>query len=328
MHRTVLVTGAAGFLGSHVVRALLASDVRPRALVRPGRIPDHLERLQVEFAVGDVLDERSLIAACRGAQGLIHCAARTGFWSRQNDAQRKVNVEGVAALYRAAHRMGVERIVHVSSVAAVGATRDGRVLDEDAVWNLRSLGVNYATTKHAGEQRALAAARGGMPLVVVNPGAILGPRLDGRSSSSLLARVAAGRQRSTPAGGASVTDVEDVARAILRALDVGRIGERYILAGHNLTWDALFEAAARLAQVPAPRRRLGPRLTGTVAQGLALLDVLRLTRPPWTPEVWRSYGWYAWYDSDKARRELGYAVRPLDEILRRTLDLPSPEGGS
>ncbi len=328
MVRTVLVTGAGGFLGSHVVRALLATGERPRALVRSGRVPDFLRRSDVTCVEGDLLDERSLTAACRGAQALVHCAARTGFWSRQNGEQRKVNVEGTAALYRAAHRMGIERIVHVSSVAAVGATRDGSVLDETTVWNLRPIRVNYATTKHAGEQRALAAAHGGMPLVVVNPAAILGPRLDGRSSSSLLARVALGRQRFTPAGGASVTDVEDVARAILRALDVGRVGERYILAGHNLTWEALFAAAARLKEVPAPRLHLGPRWTGAVAWGLTWLDRLRLTRPPWTPEIWRSYGWYSWYDSDKARRELGYTVRPLEEILRRSLDLSPPEGHS
>lgn len=315
---SVLVTGAAGFVGAHVVQGLLRQGLQPRALVRPGRLRAHLELPGVELVEGDLADERSLTAACRGARGLVHCAAHTKVWPRQDRLQRRINVEGTAALYRAAHKARVERIVHVSTVAAVGATRDGALLDEQAVWNLHALGSGYAITKRAGEERALAAAWAGMPVVVVNPAFILGPRLDAAPPPRLFAQVASGKLRLVPDGGISVTDVEDVTHGILAALERGTPGERYILAGHNLSWAQIYAAMAEVSGARAPKLRLRPSVARAVALGAGLLDALGLARPPLVPEVWRRVGWYGWYDSGKARRELGYEVRPLQEILRRT----------
>lgn len=321
---TVLVTGAGGFLGAHVVRLLLEAGHRPRAMVRPGRPRAHLESAGVELVEGDLQDERSLAEACRGARGLVHCAARIGFARRGDEDQRRTNVEGTAALFRAAHRRGVERIVHVSSVAAVGASRSPVALDEDAVWNLRRLGVHYAMTKRAAEERALAAARGGMPIVVVNPGAMFGPRLDGGPPNSLLARIAAGKLRWIPTGGTSVTDVADVGAAILAALECGRVGERYILAGHDLTWEQLYRRMAEVTQGSMPTRRLSVPLARLLAPGASWLELAGVGRAAGLASRLAAVGWYAWYDSSKARRELGYRVRPVEEILARAW----PKGGA
>jgi dihydroflavonol-4-reductase len=322
----VLVTGARGFLGAHVSQRLLQSGARVRALVRPGQTAPHLESEGVELAEGDLLDEPSLRRACRGADALIHCAARTGYWSRQNQLQRATIVEGTAALLRAVQGSGVGRIVHVSSIATVGASANAGVLDEQHVWNARALRINYVTSKHEAEHRALAAAWAGMDLVVVNPCALIGPRLDGKPGSALVRRSASGNASWIPPGGTSIADVEDVALGVVSALERGRPGERYILGGHNISWRELDQRIASLAHV-APSRRHVPRAAlPFLRAGAGVLDWMRLARPPWTPEIFRAWGWFAYVDSGKAQRELGYGFRPLEESLARTLNLPRRPG--
>jgi dihydroflavonol-4-reductase len=318
----ILVTGASGFLGSHVARVLLARDHAVRALVRPGRPNLAFEALDVERAEGDLTDEPSLVRACRGAEGLIHCAARTGYWSRQDAVQRDVNVEGTSALLRAAHRAGVGRIVHVSSIATIGCSKDGTVLDETHTWTPRSLRINYVTTKHESEERAFAAAWAGMDVVVVNPCMLTGPRFDGRARSGLIANTAQGRTRWIPPGGTSIADVADVASGCVLAFERGTKGERYVLGGHNVTWKVLHENVAKIAGVPPPRRTVPIVAARTLELGARALDVAHLSRPPWTPEIFRTWGLYAFVDSKKAREQLGYAFRPLDDTVRRAIDQP------
>lgn len=313
----VLVTGANGFLGSHVVGRLLARGHTVRAMVRDGRPRAHLEAEGVEVVAADLLDESTLPRACRGAEGLVHCAARTGFWSRQNEVQRRTIVEGGSALYRAAHGAKLRRIVHVSSIAAVGATRAPLPLDEDAPWTGHLLRVHYVNCKREAEERVFSAAQRGMPIVVVNPTMLAGPRLDGRPPSYTVRQIARGKTHWVPHGGTSLADVEDVAEGVALALERGRTCERYVLGGHDLTWRELYTGIARELGVRRTFRTVPAAAARALAGGAALLDLARLSRPPWTPELLRSWGWYAFARSDKAVRELGYRIRPLDDVLRR-----------
>lgn len=315
----VLVTGASGFLGAHVVRALLGQTDQVRALVRPDSPRNHIRKLGVEFAQGNLLDEGVLDEACRGVDAVIHCASLVSYWSRQNKLMQRTNVEGASMLLRAAHEAGVKRIVHVSSVAAIGSTRTGGVLDEGASWNLHDAGIYYARTKHESEQRMLAAAWGGMGVVVVNPSSMFGPRLDGLPPSPLITGIMRGRLPWTPPGGTSITDVADVAAASVRALRSGRPGERYILAGHNLTWEQLYNSIAEFADGRVPKKKLSVRRLRWMRALATMRDKLHLSRPPWTPELYRSYGTYSWFRSSKAERELGYVVRPMRQIIRHAI---------
>lgn len=316
MANRILVTGATGFLGAHVVHTLLDEGDEVRALVRAGKPRNHVRKIGVELVEGDLLDEESLERACCDVDGLVHCAALVGYWSRQNSIQRQVNVDAVTTLYRAAHRNGVQRIVHVSSVTAVGSNTTGEILDEETLWDPTASQVHYTLTKREGEERALAAAWGGLPIVVVNPSTIFGPRLDGRGPSALFRGLERGRLPWIPPGGISVTDVCDVATAIVSALRHGRPGERYLLAGHNLTWEQLYRAIADEIGGRVPQQKLTQRRLRLLAVATGFLDRLHLARPPRTPEVFRSYGMYSWFRSDKAVRELAYATRPLSRILR------------
>jgi len=314
---TVLVSGASGFLGAHVVNVLREHGAHVRAMVRRRAASAALERAGVELVEADLLDDRSLRAACAGASALVHCAAHKGLWSRVALEQRRVNVEGTAAILRAAHHCEVKRIVHVSTTGAIGGSRKPEVLDETSRWGLYEARVPYVATKHEAEQRALSAAWGGMPVVIVNPGALLGPRLLGGVASTV-ARARSGGWHWAPPGGASFCDVEDVARGCVAALVRGRVGERYILGGANLTWEQLHRALAQASRAPArvlrtPRAALGP-----LRWGASALDLVGLSRPPWAPERFATWGWYVYVTSAKAERELGYRARPLNETLART----------
>jgi len=315
----VLVTGASGFLGAHVVHALLRQDVQVRALVRRGSPRNHIRKLEVRFVEGDLLEAGVLEEACEGVDAVVHCASLVSYWSRQDDLMQRTNVDGVSVLLKAMHQARAGRLVHVSSMAAVGASRGGEVLDESAEWNLGEAGIPYARSKREGEQRVRAAAWGGMDAVVVNPSVMLGPRLDGLPPSPLITGIMRGRLPWIPPGGTSVTDVEDVAEAIVRALRAGRPGERYLLAGHNLTWEQLYRAISETAGGRMPEKKLTMRQLRWLSWRATWRDRLRLARPPWTPELFRSYGTYSWFRSTKAERELGYVVRPLPAILRHAL---------
>jgi dihydroflavonol-4-reductase len=288
-------------------------------MVRAGQRRNHIRKVGAELVEGDLLDSATVEQACAGMDGLVNCAARIGYWSRQNKLMTRVNVDAVTGLLRAAHAAGLQRIVHVSSAGAVGVTRRGEVLDEEAAWSLESRRVHYTLTKRRGEERSLAAAWGGMPVVVVNPSTMFGPRLDGLPPSPLVLGIERGRLPWVPPGGVSVTDVVDVARGVVAALERGRSGERYLLSGHNVTWQQLFESIAKITGGSSPNMVL-------TLEGLArklfksrVKNALRLARFPETPEVLRSYGTYGWYSSEKAGSELDYSVRPLNDVIRHTL---------
>jgi dihydroflavonol-4-reductase len=320
---TILVTGATGFLGSHVAAVLRARGLPVRALVRAGTPRAFLEARGVEIAEGDLGDEKSLRQACRGVASLVHCAALRSHWSRRDHEQRHVNVEGTARLYRAAHDHALARIVHVSTIATLGATRDGGLLDESALCNTRHLHLSYVDTKVESEERAKAAAWGGMPVVIVNPSFLVGPRYDGRIPTAV-ARVQKGGVRWVMTGGVSVADVEDVALGVVAALEKGRAGERYVLAGHNIDWREFYTRLAREMGAAGSTRVIPPFAAALMAHVTGALDVVGLSRPPWTPEVFRAAGWFAFADSSKAKRELGYAIRPIEATLRRLADTVAP----
>jgi dihydroflavonol-4-reductase len=314
----VLVTGATGFLGGYLIDPLLRRGHTVRALVRPGR-PRHNvgNRDDIELVEGDLLDPASLVRACQGVDGLIHGAVHDGYWSKQNDLQRRTNEGGTESLYNAARGANLERVVHVSTVATIGPTRDGTVLDETSPWMERHLGMRYVFDKRATEAAALRAAEQGLGVVIVNPGSMIGPRKDGSPPAWHLRRVALGKTRWAPGGGVTLVDVADVAEGIISALERGRVGERYLLTGHNLTNREFYEHVNKHVGRPRHIREI-PNLVKTVCVAIAGgLDKVGLSRPPFTPEYFRLWGWYGFFDSGKAARELGYTIRPIEQTLAR-----------
>lgn len=320
----VLVTGASGFLGAHLVRSLLRGGDEVVALVRPGSPRNHLRRIGVELLEGDLSDPDILEQGCDSSEAVVHCASLISYWRRQHAQLRRVNVEGTMAVLRAAARSGTRRLVHVSSAATVGTTREPAVLDESTPWSPEGLTSTYAATKREAEERVLAASWGGMPALVVNPSLLLGPRLDGLPPSPLVLGIQRGRLPWVPPGGVSPTDVTDVADAIARAVHRGRAGERYLLAGSPVSWRRLYETIAENADGRVPGRDLTARRLQRRRRLEAWKDRLRLSRPPLTLEAYRNLGTFAWYDSSKAERELDYAPRPLARVVRHAVRREAP----
>jgi dihydroflavonol-4-reductase len=229
-----------------------------------------------------------------------------------------VNVRGAELVLGAALEARVARAVLTSSVSAAGGTRAPVVMDESTPSTAEALGIGYFVSKLRGEQAGLALARRGLPLVVLRPAVVLGPGDTHRSSAELVVSIARRRLPGWVEGGTSFCDVRDVARAHAEALERGRAGEVYFLGGHNLRVSELVARAAEAAGVPPPRRIPYPLAYAAAAVQEALAGV-RGERPATTRDLVRSARLYTWVSSAKAERELGYAIRPFDEMLRDAL---------
>jgi dihydroflavonol-4-reductase len=313
----VLVTGATGLLGVEIVRELASRGHTVRALVRPASPLAGLAGKPAEVVRGDVLDPPSVQAAVAGVEGLVHAAGipRIGADARETFA---VNVHGVEVVLEAARSAGVSRVVVTSSTAVMGGTREPAALDESTPGNAEALGIGYFVSKLRGERVALSFAARGLPVVVVRPSYVLGPGDTHGSSASIVTALARGRLPGWIEGGASFCDVRDVARGHAEALARGRPGEAYVLGGHNLRMSEFVRRTCAAAGVAPP-----PRIPRPVAYGVAALQEawakLGGARPATTRDLVRAAALYTFTASAKAERELGYTVRPFDEMLADTL---------
>lgn len=317
-----LVTGATGFLGSHLCRRLLGEGFAVRALVRPTSDRGMLEGLKLEIVEGDVTDCGSIEAAVRGAAVVIHAAAVIDYSARTASLQRSVNEGGSHTVALACRRHRIERLIHVSSVAAVGIPGDPtRPADESFAFNLAKGPLYYHRSKRRAEALILAQVAEGLDAVIVNPASIFGPFGPGYRGAVMMAKVRGGPIIPCFTGGLCVVHVEDVASGVLSALRYGRRGERYILGGENLTYWALAE---RTAEKMGLRRRILPLpalVTGTAAALFERTAVFTGGPPRISYAVHYCASRFQYYDSGKARRELGYASRSFAAILNEALSL-------
>ncbi|HEY2771341.1 MAG TPA: NAD-dependent epimerase/dehydratase family protein [Solirubrobacteraceae bacterium] len=309
-----LVTGATGFIGSHVARLLSERGDEVRALVRPGSTPAALEGLAARVVEGDVLDRRSVRRAMRGVGRVFHLAGTTNLHVSRERAFA-LNVGGTRVVLEEALRAEVERTVYTSSVAAIGPAPAGETANESNVWDAGRYAIPYVDSKHEAEAVALRFGARGLPLVIVNPAHVLGAGDPGRSSTALVRRF---MRRQIPAyvdGTLNIVGVEDVARGHLLADERGRLGERYILGNRNFTVDRLFADLGRLSGVEPPAIKLPLQ----VALALAAAGE-RLPWPlPSTTEVrMASLNWA--FVSTKARRELGWRTSPHEDALEQTVE--------
>lgn len=314
--RPTLVTGATGFVGSAVARALLARGHAVRVLARPRSDRRNLAGLAVEVAEGDLTDPDSLARAVSGCRHVFHVAADYRLWVPDPAAMMRANVEGTRALLRAAGAAGVERIVHTSSVAALGLTRDGTPADETTPVTEDALIGPYKRSKYLAEQAVLEMARGGLPVVIVNPSTPVGPRdIKPTPTGRLIADAASGRMPAYLDTGLNVVHVDDVAEGHLLALERGRIGERYILGGENLPLAALLALVAEMAGRRPPLLRLNEAVLWPVAlvsEGLARVAGIE---PLVTRDHLRMARKKMFFSSAKAEAELGYRHRPAREAV-------------
>jgi dihydroflavonol-4-reductase len=319
-----LVTGATGFVGSVLVRQLVEAGEPVRVLRRPTSRLDLLGDAahHVEHAEGDVTDAGSVRAATRGVRRVYHVAAVVAFGPRVRRRLQDVNVRGTAHVVDAAREAGVERLVHTSSIAALGRPAvPGGVIDEATAWVPSRQNTAYAASKRASELEVLRGVAEGLDAVTVNPALVFGPGRPGEGTMRLVERVAAGRVVVAPPGGTAVVDVEDVALGLRAAMAVGETGGRYVLAAENLPWTTVLGTLAEALGVAPPRWTLGPRAlrwAGAVAEAAALLTG---ADPALTRATARTASVTYRYANRKAVEDLGLSFRPFAATAAR---LPAP----
>lgn len=317
---TALVTGATGFIGANIVRALLDSGETVRVLVRRGSPTRNIDGLPVDIAYGDLRDVVSLQSALQGCQTLYHAAADYRLWTPQVDEVYAINVDGTVNLFRAALECGLQRVVYTSSVATLAASADGTPVDETHPLPLEAAVGHYKRSKILAEKQAMQLCEQGLPLVVVHPSAPVGPwDMKPTPTGKIVVDFLRGKMPAYLDTGLNVVDVRDVAQGHLLAARHGKIGERYILGHCNLSLRAILEQLAEVSGRRAPRVRIpyGIALAaGYVSEGLATLT----RRPPAVPLVGVRLARYPMYfTAQKAVRELGLPQSPIREALRQSV---------
>jgi dihydroflavonol-4-reductase len=318
----VFVTGATGFVGSHVAQELSRQGADLRILIRSSSKLANLEGIPAETVVGDLLQVDALRSAVSGCDAVMHVAADYRLWVTDPEKMNATNVTGTRDLLRLAREQGVPRVVYTSSVATMGFFSDGRLCDEATPVSLASMIGHYKRSKYLAEQEAVAAARAGQQVIILNPTTPIGsgdikPTPTGRIIVDFL-------KRKFPAymdTGLNLVDVDEVARTHVKALTAGQPGERYILGGENLTLKQLLDKMSAITGLPSPTMRV----PHSVAMMFALWDQtftgkLLGREPRATVEAVRMGKKMMFVSSAKAERDLGFRVVPVYAALRSAID--------
>jgi dihydroflavonol-4-reductase len=315
------VTGATGFIGGNLVRALLGDDHEVRVLIRPGSDQRNIAGLPVEQVAGDLDDRRLLTEQMMGCDAVFHVAAHYSLWAKDREAIYRANVIGTENMLAAASVARVKRFIHTSSVAAVGVPAPNTLGDEETQTTIEDLVGDYKKSKFLAERAALQAARDGLDVVIVNPSTPIGAYdIKPTPTGEIILRFLEDRMPAYVHTGLNLIDVEDVARGHILAWQKGRTGGRYILGNRNLTLKEMLEMLSAITGKPAP----GIAVPHFIPLAVAYVDEMILGRYfDKTPQVSFSSVQMSrkpmYYDSSKAVRELGLPQSPIDQAFRKAV---------
>lgn len=314
----ILLTGASGFVGSAVLRKLLAQGDQVRVLVREASNTANISGLPVEILHGDLNDQNALKNAVKGAEGVFHVAADYRIWVPDEAAMMRTNLDATRNLMLAALEAGVGRIVYTSSVATLGGSPDPEGGDESTPSRLEDMVGPYKKSKFLAEEAVSALIRErDLPAVIVNPSTPIGPRdIKPTPTGRMIVEAAKGNMPGYVDTGLNIVHVDDVADGHLAAFEKGRIGERYILGGRNLSLKDILGVVAGVTGRPPPKWRLphgivlpiahiaewGAKLMGN-SEPFVTVDGVKMSKK------------YMYFKSSKARDELGYAPRPAEQSI-------------
>jgi dihydroflavonol-4-reductase len=318
----VLVTGATGFVGSGIVRALLAAGYAVRALARASSPRVNLAGLAIEIIEGDVCDADAIARAMAGVRYAVHAAADYRLWARDPDAIVRTNVEGTRTVMQAALRAGTERVVYTSSVATLALRADGAVADETVQLAATAAIGAYKRSKIIAEQLVeTMIARDALPAVIVNPSTPIGPRdIRPTPTGRIIVEAASGRMPGFLDVGLNLVHVDDVAAGHVAALARGRIGERYILGGDNVLLEHMLRNIAGLVGRRPPRLKLMRGPLYPIAAAAEIIAAMTGREPFLTLDGLRMSKHHMFFTSAKAERELGFNRRPYTDGLRDAVD--------
>lgn len=320
--KKALVTGAAGFIGSHVVRELLKENVEVRAMVRPGESLTNLSGLEIETVQADILNQSAVEKAVNGVDTVFHLAAIYSIWMKDWSTIYEVNIQGSRNVLWAALKAGTQRVVYTSSIAAIGTSPGKQLSNEKTPFNQYDLGNHYVLTKYLSQQEALGFAKNGLDLVVVNPCFPFGendivPTPTGKS----ILDVISGLARFHYKGGINIVDVNDVAKGHVLAAKKGKTGELYILGNKNLTMGEFIRTVNTIAGYPD--RKLPGLPVATLKAGTSVLklwsDHISHKPPLSTPAEIHYTSQYLFFDVTKAKTELGLELSPVETSIEKSI---------
>lgn len=313
-----LVTGASGFIGSAVMRCLLAAGHEVRCLVRPRSSRRNLDGLTVEISEGDLRDTASLQRAVSGCDNLFHVAADYRLWVPDPETMYDINVRGTQALILAAAEAGMKRMVYTSSVATLGLNPDGTSANEETPSSLATVIGQYKRSKFLAEQAVQQLTdEHKLPLVIVNPSTPIGPRdIKPTPTGCMVLDTLCGRMPAYMNTGLNVAHVDDIAQGHLLAYAYGRAGERYILGGENMTLLQILQTIDEISGQQVKRINLPANLVLPVAWMMEKTAMITGTEPRVSVDSVRMAKKQMFFSCEKATRELGYQYRPAVEALR------------
>jgi dihydroflavonol-4-reductase len=316
------VTGATGFIGSHVVRKLLSRGDRVRILARNSSRKANIEGLCTEIVIGDLRDSMSMLRNLQGCRRVYHVAADYRLWARNPQEIYDNNVGGTRNLLSACCEAGVEKVVYTSTVGTIGMHPDGIPANEESPVRLDDMIGHYKRSKFMAEQVAREFAASGLPVVIVNPTTPVGAGdIKPTPTGKIILDFLKGRMPAYVDTGLNVVAVEDVAHGHVLAEEKGRVGERYILGGENWSLEEILQSLARICGSHVPRIHIPYHAAVFFAYLDNLITGAILRREPFIPLEGVKMARYKMYvSSEKARRELGYAPRPVGEALREAVD--------
>ncbi len=323
--KSILLTGASGQLGRRLLPRLIAAGYRVRAHYRSQEKVARYCPAGTETVIGDLLHPDWLTKAVHGCEAVIHAAARVSLRQGNYKEQYEVNVEGTKAVVSACRSGAVRGLVFVSSIITVGASENGRPIDETAPFNLGKYDIPYIKTKHEAEMLALAANGPSLEVISVNPSIMISPP-DREVTHNDLRKI----PRFLPAYfnfGLNLVETDDVITGVIAALEKGRPGQRYLLTGENIDPARTFELSKKYFGLRKPFLKIPVSALIPISYLAALVDRLRGKRPKLYPDMARIARYRFFYSHGKAERELGYSPKPLDETLENILGKIKTQGG-
>lgn len=314
--KNVLVTGGTGFVGANLADNLVRRGCAVRILRRENSDLRAIDGVDVEHCIGDIRDVNSLAKVVRGCDTVFHTAAIVTFEKSKAAIQYEVNVTGTKNVVEACLASGVEKLVHTSSIAAIGYPPAGELATEETSFNWERVS-GYKYSKHMAEREILTGVQRGLNAVIVNPSVTIGERDIHFHGGDLIRRVKKYQVPFYIDGGMNVVYVGDVVNGHIAAAEKGRSGERYILSGENLTHKEIFRRIAKIVGGSFPLAKLPLSLLRAGANVIEQTSKLLGIEPIVTSALVAGAGKFNWFSCEKATRELGYTITPFDEAIRR-----------
>ncbi|MEW5987960.1 MAG: NAD-dependent epimerase/dehydratase family protein [Chloroflexota bacterium] len=322
-----LVTGGTGFVGANLVAGLNERGITARVLRRPSSSLKALEGLEYETAFGDILDDRrALVEAMADCDWVFHVAAVADYWRQGAERVYRVNVEGTKNVLAAAQAAGVPRFVFTSSLASLGLPAPGHTLDESCQFNLRPEQFPYGHSKHLAEIEVRKAVEAGLAAVIVNPSVVIGPRDVNQISGSFIVEAANGRLRFYSPGGVNWIAVGDVVAGHIAAAERGRVGERYILGGENLSYRMAISAICEVVGQRPPTLSVPDWILPAAAVGVRAARLLLGNRVPLDANQVQMAGVNIYANPQKAIQELNLPQTPFRLAVQQTYEWYNKNG--